>query len=249
MIRMKRHFPLTVCAIALTGLASFGGIAAAQSKQANTGSIKGRIRLAGNPPGNSIIRMGVDPMCAKMNAGKRVVNEIVAAAADGGLANVFVRVQGEFRETPVPTQSVTIDQRECIYMPRVVGARVGQLLEIRNSDALLHNVHSSSGHGNSFNVGQPKAGVVYQFRLKNEEIMMHLGCDVHRWMTAYVGVTTNPYFAVSGAGGTFQIDNVPVGTHTIQTWHERYGILTKTVRVTSSVTTTVDFTYTGNEKP
>jgi hypothetical protein len=251
---MKRLVAVAACAcaiflVALVSFAGAAGAAPAQSKAANTGSIKGRVRVSGKLPGNPVIRMGVDPLCSKMNAGKVVVNEVAVAAVDGSLANVFVRVQGDFPQTAVPTQPVTIDQRGCIYVPRVVGARVGQLLEVRNSDALFHNVHSSSGRGNSFNVGQPKAGLVYQFRLKDEEIVMRLGCDVHRWMTAYVGVTTNPYFAVTGAPGTFQIDGVPVGTHTIQTWHERYGILTKTVRVTSSSTTTVDFTYTGSEKP
>jgi plastocyanin len=246
---MRRQSFCTACAIVVFAAAAAAAVAAAQSKPANTGSIKGVIRLAGKAPGNSVIRMGVDPMCSKMNAGKRVVNEIVAASADGGLANVFVRVQGKFPQTPVPTQPVTVDQRGCIYSPRVVGARAGQMLEVRNSDSLLHNVHSSSSQGNTFNIAQPKAGLVFQFRLKEEEGMVRIGCDLHRWMTAYVGVTTNPYFAVSGAGGTFQIDNVPPGTHTIQAWHERYGALTKTVRVTAGTTVAVDFTYTGTENP
>lgn len=243
---MKRHFLRTGCLIAVLAA---GALSSESAAQTNTGSIKGRIRLSGRPPGNTIIRMGVDPMCSRINAGKRLVNEVVIASADGGLANVFVRLQGSFPQTPVPAQPVIIDQRGCIYFPRVVGARVGQMLEVRNSDAFLHNVHSSSGRGNSFNIGQPKANVVYQFRLKDEEIMVRLGCDVHRWMTSYVGVTTNPYFAVSGDGGTFQIDRVPAGTHTIQAWHERYGLLTKTVRVTGGATATADFTYTGTEKP
>jgi hypothetical protein len=245
---MMRHLLVTACAIAVAAAASLAvaaGVFTAGSNQAATGSIKGRIRLSGKPPGNAVIRMGVDPMCSKINAGKRVVNEVVAASADGGLANVFVSVQGRFPPTPVPKQPVTIDQRGCVYSPRVVGARAGQMLEVRNSDALLHNVHSSSARGNSFNIGQPRAGMAYQFRLTGEEIMVRLGCDVHRWMTAYVGVTTNPYFAVSGTGGTFQIDNVPVGTHTIQAWHEQYGVLTKTVRFAASEATTVEFIYTA----
>jgi len=45
-------------------------------------------------------------------------------------------------------------------------------------------------------------------------------------MTAYIGVVSHPYFAVTGSDGTFEIDNVPVGTYTILTWHERYGDLT-----------------------
>ena len=101
--------------------------------------------------------------------------------------------------------------------PRVVGTQVGQTLQVRNSDPMLHNVHSLSTGTNGFNVGQPSAGMVYTVQLKQEEIMLRLKCDVHRWMTAYIGVVSHPYFAVSGTGGTFEIANVPVGTYTIQT--------------------------------
>src|ERR1700675_2732781 len=94
--------------------------------QNNTGTIKGHVRLTGKLPGNPFIRMGMDPMCNKINAGKRVIQETVVATIDGSMANVFVRLQGNFPETPVPAQPVTIDQRLCIYVPRVIGARVGQ---------------------------------------------------------------------------------------------------------------------------
>jgi len=62
-------------------------------------------------------------------------------------------------------------------------------------------------------------------------------------MTAFVGVVDHPYFATTGAGGTFVIDNVPAGTHTIQAWHEHYGVVTQKVQVTAGGTSTADFTY------
>ena len=96
-------------------------------------------------------------------------------------------------------QPVTIDQRGCMYVPRVVGAQVGQTVQVRNSDELLHNVHGTSTHGNAFNFSQPKAGIVQELRLKDPEIMLRVACDVHRWMTAFVGVVNHPYFATSGA--------------------------------------------------
>jgi hypothetical protein len=222
-------------------------ILAAPTVQSSTGMIKGRVRLAGKLPGNSVIRMGVDPKCADLNRGKQVVQEAVKAAADGSLANVFVRLEGTFPATPVPTTAAVIDQRGCTYSPRVLGVRVGQILEIRNSDNLLHNVHSVTSHENQFNFGQARAGVVNTFKMKNEEIMMRLGCDVHRWMMSYVGVVTNPYFAVSDGSGAFEIPRVPPGTYTIDAWQERYGPLKKTVKVPAGGTVTLDFTYTGNE--
>jgi plastocyanin len=226
-----------------------GSVAAGGAQPAGRGTITGHIKLTGKLPGNSIIRMGMDPKCADMNKGKRVIQETVAATIDGSLANVFVRLQGTFPQTPVPATPVVIDQRACVYRPRVVGARVGQTLQVRNDDDLLHNVHSLSARGNSFNISEPKAGMVQEFKLKDEEVMLRIKCDVHSWMTSYVGIVTNPYFAVSNEGGTFEIANVPAGSYTILTWHERFGPLMQTVRVRAGATTTVDFTYTGTEKP
>jgi hypothetical protein len=78
--------------------------------------------------------------------------------------------------------------------------------------------------------------------------MLHLKCDIHNWMNAYVAIVSNPYFAVSDTTGTFQIDKVPPGTYTLQAWHERFGVLTKSVSVKAGAVATVEFTYTGNEK-
>jgi hypothetical protein len=241
---MNGHVLLAFTAAALVAGTGYG----VGGAQASTGTIKGRISVSGKAPGNPVIRMGMDPMCAKINAGKRVVDEVVVASADGSLANAFVKLEGSFPRTPVPVEPVTIDQRGCIYGPRVAGARVGQVLRVRNDDSLLHNVHSISTATNGFNVGQPLAGTQYDFRLKDEEILK-LKCDVHRWMAAYVGVVSHPYFAVSGGDGSFTISGVPAGKHTISAWHERFGTLKQTADVKPGAATTVNFAYMGNDKP
>ena len=239
--------------VALAGVATVLAMSApsrvASAQAAGRGTIKGHVRLAGEEPGNPVIRMGKDPMCAAVNRGKQVVQETVLASLDGSLANVFVRLEGTFPATPVPTEPVTIDQRSCVYVPRVMGVRVGQTLQVRNDDEILHNVHSLSVKSNTFNVSEPKAGMVQQFKMKDEEVMLRIKCDIHSWMTTYVGVVPNPYFAVSSKGGAFEIANVPPGTYTIIAWQERYGPVMKTVTVRAGAVAAVDFTYTGKEKP
>ena len=208
------------------------------------GTIKGRITFTGKEPGNRVIRMGMDPMCAVVNRGKQVVNEIYAVGDGNTLGNVFVKVEGTFPATPVPATPVEIDQRACIYTPRVVGARVGQTLRVKNSDNWLHNVHTDSTKRNGINQSTPQAGMDVRLVLKDEE-MLRIGCDVHRWMTAWVGVVSHPYFGVSESkGGTYTIANVPAGRRTITAWHEVLGALTKSVEVKDGQTVTVDFVYT-----
>ena len=45
----------------------------------------------------------------------------------------------------------------------------------------------------------------------------------------------------------FELDSVPIGTHTIQAWHERYGALTSRVEVMAGATADVDFAYANGD--
>ena len=213
---------------------------------AGTGTIRGHVRLSGPAPGNPIIRMGVDPLCSAANAGpQRPVQPIVVTSADGGLANVFVTLAGAFPKTAPPKDPVVIRQVKCADSPRVVGAMVGQTLNIVNSDTLAHETHSITARDNTFKVTQPHSDMVFSYTLKAPEEMLRLGCDIHRWMVAYVGVEPHPYFNVTNEMGSFTIPNVPAGRHQIRAWHERYGWLTKTVEVKPGETATMDFGYTN----
>jgi len=243
-----RIAPLALAGALLAFLAGGQMMTPAAAQGAATGTIAGHVRLQGPAPANPLLRMGADPRCSRATRGQRLTQEVVLRSPEGGLANAFVQLQGSFPAAPALAEPVVIDQRNCIFVPRVVGARVGQTLRITNSDPTAHNVHSLS-KGNVFNTSQPKQGMVYTFQLKADEVMMRVRCDIHSWMITYVGVVRHPYFAVSGADGTFTIARVPAGRHTIQVWHELYGALTRTVDVKASATATVDFSYTGKQKP
>jgi plastocyanin len=172
-----------------------------------------------------------------MNAGKRVIQEYVAATIDGSLANVFVRLQGNFPQTPVSTQPVIDRPALCVHAA-VVGVRVGQTVQIKNSDTFLHNLTACPARTTASTSAQPRAGQVYEFKPKNEEVMLHLKCDVHNWMNAYIGIVTNPYFAVTNTMGTSK-STKSTGTYTIQIWHERYGPVMKTVTVKAGAVATM----------
>jgi plastocyanin len=222
-------------------------VSAVASRPSGRGTLKGHVLLIGTPADNDVIRMRADPMCDRANGGKRVLQETVVRSPDGSLGNVFVHLEGSFPDAPVRSEPVLVDQRGCVYLPRVVGLQVGQTLQVRNSDPGLHNVHGVSSANDGFNVGQPVAGLVNSFRLTTEG-MTRLQCDVHTWMIAFVGVVAHPYFAVTNTDGTFELDDVPVGSHTIQAWHERYGALTATVQVVADSVAQIDFTYGDQDK-
>ena len=90
----------------------------------------------------------------------------------------------------------------------------------------------------------PVAGAANTFKPKNEELMLHLQCDVHKWMNAYVGVVTNPYFAVTDKDGSFKISNLPAGEYTIEAFHQKIGKMgakSQKIKVSDSDKKTVDF--------
>jgi plastocyanin len=233
----------------LLSLAAVIVVAGARAQPApGVGAIHGRVRLTAAAPANPPVRMGADPACSALWKETRPTQEYVVRAADGGLANAFAHLKGNFPATPVPSEPVVLDQHNCFYHPHVVGIRAGQRLEIRNSDPTTHNVHALSTAGNEFNMSRAAGAAPLTTTLAVPEAMMRLTCDIHSWMTIYVGVMSHPYFDVSRADGTFTMANVPPGRYALEVWHERYGPKTQTVDVTAGRTTTVEFTYDGTEK-
>jgi plastocyanin len=244
---MNCRVMFVMSATAAAVLIALGASTVPAAGQAGGGTIVGHVRYMGPTPVNPIIRMGADPKCNKLYVGKRPTAQTFVVGADGGMANVFVDVEGSFPNAPAPSAPVVLDQKDCMYQPHVLGARVGQTLQVKNDDGTGHNVHSLSMAGNDFNTSQPAQGMVFEFKLKSGE-MLHIKCDIHTWMNSYIGIVDNPYFAVSGADGSFTIANVPAGKQTIRVWHEAMGLQTQMVNVEPGKTATVDFTFMPGQK-
>ncbi len=198
----------------------------------------GRVVLTGTPPPAQTIRVDGDKTCATLVPGAARLTESYVVGAEGALANAFVYVKSglEGRTFPVPSEPVVVDQQQCWYTPRVVGVRVGQPLQVLNSDPLLHNVRAEAAINQPFNQGQPARGMRYSHTFSTDEVMVALSCDVHAWMHAWVGVMNHPYFAVTGDDGTFSLPDLPAGTYVVEAWHEAAGTTTGTVAVTAQGT-------------
>lgn len=207
-------------------------------------AIEGRVTFAGEVPDLRPLRMEADPECAAKHPDPVPPPALVVGDSDG-LANVLVRVTGGLPEGsyPAPAEAVVLDQQGCLYRPHVMGAVAGQDLKILNSDGLLHNVHSLSTANPSFNRAMPAAVTEATFELLRPEDPFRIKCDVHPWMSAFVGVMEHPFFDVSEADGSFGITGLPAGSFEIEAWHERLGTRTATVEVKEGETGQVDFVF------
>jgi len=221
-----------------------GGGGGGKVDPATAGDVKGTVTLDGAAPKNEAIKMNADPVCVKQNSAPQF-QETYAVGADGkSLANVFVYVKdglGNYQYDP-PAGTAQIDQKNCRYHPHVFGMRVGQTLEIVNSDPTLHNIHALPKGNQEFNTGQPIQGMKTTHTFANKEVMVPFKCDVHGWMNAYVGVLDHPYYTTTGADGKFEIKGLPPGTYTIEAWHEKLGATTQSVTIAAKESKELNFT-------
>jgi len=209
------------------------------------GSITGMVALDGAAPKNAPIRMNADPICLREVKTPQFMETFEVGGDGKSLANVFVYVKDGLGNYvyDTPTEPAVIDQKECRYHPHVFGMRVGQPLQILNSDPTLHNIHATPKLNTEFNTGQPIQGMKTNHTFDKPEIMVPFKCDVHGWMNAYVGVLPHPYFAVTDGSGKFTLNTLPAGTYTIEAWHERLGPQSQQVTIGQKETKDITFTF------
>lgn len=200
-------------------------------------AITGRVVLTGTPPPARPIK---NEPCHD-HAGP-IMDETVVVGPDGGLKNVFVYVEGGPRVDGRPLPAATLDQVSCQYVPHVVGVTVGQPLAVKSSDPTFHNTHYTPRKNAPDNFGLRDAGHVKTVRFAAAEIF-HVRCDVHPWMSAYIGVFDNPFFAVTADDGGFRIENLRAGEYTLVAWHELYGQQRQPIRVAAGGQVEVSFTF------
>jgi len=102
---------------------------------------------------------------------------------------------------------------------------IGQSLLVKNDDNFLHNVHSLAIDNTPFNFGQPTKDDGKDVDPMKAAEYFRIKCDVHPWMSAYIGVFEHPFFAVTKEDGTYKIDakGLPDGDYTLTFWHEKYA--------------------------
>lgn len=211
---------------------------------ATTGTILGDVRFEGGLPEPTKIPVAGFPECGNAQG---LDNDVLVH--NGLVQNAFVYVKSGLENYAFPpaAEEMRLDQKGCLYEPRVIGLQRGQTVVITNSDPLLHNVHALPKRSRSFNLAMPRSAQGLRRSFDEPEVMVGLRCDVHPWMRAYVGVLPHSAFAVTGPDGHFEIKGVPPGTYTLAVWHERLGTMEQTVVLGVNETKDVSFVITPNK--
>ena len=208
------------------------------------GTITGKVTLDGTLPKFKPIDMSAEPACLEANS-KPVIPPVVITGEKGALANVVIYVKsglGRYRYD-LPQEPADLDQKNCMYDPRVLAVMVNQKLLIRNNDPITHNVRPIPHVNHPWNKSEPVGEPPIETSFSKPELAIPIACNIHPWMRAFLFVFDNPYFAVTQKTGAFELKGLPPGTYTIEAWHERFGTLDQTVTLGSRESKSVTFVF------
>ena len=191
------------------------------------GGIKGKVVFVGTTPAPRKLEVTIDQyLCG---AEKDAEDLLLSPQKEIRNAVVWLENPPANAAWPGRAQKVEIDQKVCVYIPRIVVVPAGGTVDFLNSDRLLHNVHATPSHNAAFNRTQPKNRTIPITFVKPE--IIQIVCDLHPWMTAWVVVAAHPYYAITGVDGQFVFDNLPPGQYRLQIWHESLGTASAPVTV------------------
>jgi plastocyanin len=199
-------------------------------------TLKGNVRYAGTRVEKKTLPVTIDQyLCGK----EKEAGDLVLSSTNG-IRNAVVSLHGVplGSKPPVNGAPVKMDQKQCVFVPRVVVVPVGGTVEFLNSDRLLHNVRGGGKENPPFNRAQPHARTI-SIVFKSPEIL-RVDCDLHSWMRGWIVVAEHPFYAVTNDEGEFVFENVPPGKYKLQAWQETLGRTNQEVTVAGEGTQTIN---------
>src|SRR5438128_5036386 len=226
---MRKTF-VALTAMALVGSAAMFVIGPRLAGAQGGGTVEVEVKYNGAPV---VEKLKVNKDTEK--CGTETTIEKVVVGSNKGLANVVASAPNA-KGGPA-AKKVVVDQHGCKFVPHVTVMAPGEL-ELKNSDDILHNIHTYSTANPTINKAQPKFKKTMTEKFEKPEVVK-LTCDVHSWMLGWLAVVPSPYFGVTDQNGTAKLEGVPAGKQTVEIWHEQLGKQTKDVDVKAGQTTKV----------
>jgi len=207
----------------------------------NGGTVSGKISLSGTAPVNPALDITKD----KEYCGNSITADYYVVAADGGLKNAVVVIEGVEKGKAYDKKGVVpFANDKCMFVPHVSVGVKGQKLGIVSHDPILHNTHLYHGPKlkTMYNVAIPLQDRTIKKPLRKPGQVV-VKCDAHEWMLGYVYVANSPYVTVTAADGSYSLADVPPGSYKVKIWHEKLGEVTQDVTVSAGGTATVNHSF------
>jgi hypothetical protein len=151
---------------------------------------------------------------------------IIVEPATRGIKNVLVYARKVSRvrpaaETGARDGKALLEIEDYAFNPRILALRLYQLLTIRNRDPVAHVFLMRPPLGVETNLLLGPGDETDHRFATQQYFPVVVNCSFHPWMTAYVLLRDNPYFALTDDYGWFEIRDLPAGEQIeFQVWHE-----------------------------
>jgi plastocyanin len=175
------------------------------------------IEWKGQAPPGRLLKMEAEPDCERLHPG---------GVREDRASSFFVYIKSglEGRRFATPETPVLIEQKGCVFAPRVVGAQTGQTIAVKNLDPVSHSIHPEPKNNREWNQTQGPGAADLQRRFVRPEVLIPVKCNIHAWMKAWIAVVDHPWFATTKANDeAVQWKDLPPGRYIISAWHEELG--------------------------
>ena len=153
---------------------------------------------------------------------------LVIDPATGGIKNILVYARKVSRVRPLNisesaggSRPASLEIKAHAFNPRVVVLQQCQHLTIRNDDKVPHVFLMRPPVGMETNLLLNPGDYIERQLCDRNFLPVIVSCSFHPWMTTYVLVRDDPYFAVTDRYGRFEIRDLPAAEEIeFQVWHE-----------------------------
>ncbi len=187
-------------------------------------TLKAKFVYDGKAPARAKVDSSKDPICAPIE----ILSDAMLVGKDGEIQNLVLMFDAKRSEAKVPAEMqkapegvVKLDNNGCVFKPHIFFARVGQTIEVTNTDQTGHNANFNFLNNSAVNFLIPIGGSKKLDPLATDEpTLMPVDCNIHPWMKAFVIVQDHPYVGISDESGQMEIIDLPVGKVTFLIRHE-----------------------------
>jgi len=218
----------------------------------NGGTVTGTVQFSGEapPPMPFELRRYPDRVyCGALSdgSGYRLLRE-VAVGAQHGLKDVIVTIEGIEKGKPFGLTETKLEANICQFIPFVSVMRENHPLTVTNQDEVSHDLQIYERDRDHVFImfhrpALTKLGTsdTIRFTGKRRDVIMQ--CGMHPFMQGHGLAVENPYYAITGLEGTFEIKDLPAGTYRIKAWHPTLGEKVQDVTVAANGATSLGFKF------
>ena len=218
----------------------------------NGGTVTGTVQFSGElpPPTSFELRRYPDQVyCGALSdgSGYRLLRE-VAVGTQQGLKDVIVTIEGVEKGKSFEFTETKLEANICQFVPFVSVMREHHPLTVTNLDPVSHDlqIYERDREHVFIMFHRPaltKSGTSDVVRFTGNRRDISMQCGMHPFMQGHGLAVENPYYAITGLEGSFEIKDLPSGTYRIKAWHPTLGEKVQDVTVAANGTTSLGFSF------